>query len=242
VSQSSVPMSGQSNSVTRECDCLAHRFGNAADSPMRERRYPTDMSDGEWAMVCPLLPVPGWLRGRGGQPEAYCHRAILDAIRYLVDNGQCRCLHPSTNGVTLLVILSGWCGEHGRARSVEASVPAGLPWGTVEPVGEAAEVAGHGGQDMLDMGAGESSVAGSAQAAGADVLREGGFDAGADRVPLLPFPGGLLKPVVRLDPVLGCASGSRAGAGAGVRVPVAGWQSGCTGRGPGRPGSPPWRT
>ncbi|WP_162931283.1 IS5 family transposase [Streptomyces sporangiiformans] len=26
-------------------------------------------------------------RGRGGQPEAYCHRAILDAIRYLVDNG-----------------------------------------------------------------------------------------------------------------------------------------------------------
>ncbi|WP_443066390.1 hypothetical protein [Streptomyces sp. NBC_01262] len=27
------------------------------------------------------------LRGRGGQPEAYCHRAILDAIRYPVDNG-----------------------------------------------------------------------------------------------------------------------------------------------------------
>lgn len=38
-------------------------------------------------MVRPLLPVPGWLRGRGGQPEAYCHRAMLDAIRYLVDNG-----------------------------------------------------------------------------------------------------------------------------------------------------------
>ncbi|MGW6909549.1 hypothetical protein [Streptomyces sp. NPDC054940] len=27
------------------------------------------------------------MRGWGGQPEAYCHRAILDAIRYLVDNG-----------------------------------------------------------------------------------------------------------------------------------------------------------
>ncbi|MFJ6121427.1 IS5 family transposase [Streptomyces sp. NPDC092129] len=38
-------------------------------------------------MVRPLLPVPGWMRGRGGQPEAYCHRAILDAVRYLVDNG-----------------------------------------------------------------------------------------------------------------------------------------------------------
>ncbi|MEU6973808.1 IS5 family transposase [Kitasatospora aureofaciens] len=45
------------------------------------------MSDAEWAAVRPLLPVPGWLRGRGGQPEAYCHRVMLDAIHYLVDNG-----------------------------------------------------------------------------------------------------------------------------------------------------------
>ncbi|MGW6026573.1 IS5 family transposase [Streptomyces sp. NPDC055214] len=45
------------------------------------------MTDAEWAVVRPLMPVPGWLRGRGGQPEAYCHRAMLDAIRYLVDNG-----------------------------------------------------------------------------------------------------------------------------------------------------------
>ncbi|WP_199816474.1 transposase [Streptomyces sp. NRRL S-1448] len=42
------------------------------------------MTDAEWEAVRPLLPVPAWLRGRGGQPEAYCHRAILDAIRYLV--------------------------------------------------------------------------------------------------------------------------------------------------------------
>ncbi|MGW3202501.1 IS5 family transposase [Streptomyces sp. NPDC001118] len=45
------------------------------------------MTDAEWARVRPLLPVPAWLRGRGGRPETYCHRAILDAIRYLVDNG-----------------------------------------------------------------------------------------------------------------------------------------------------------
>ncbi|MFE4821892.1 transposase [Streptomyces sp. NPDC056704] len=45
------------------------------------------MTDAEWAVVRPLLPVPAWLRGRGGQPEAYCHRTMLDAIRYLVDNG-----------------------------------------------------------------------------------------------------------------------------------------------------------
>lgn len=75
------------NSAAPSCDCVAHRFGNAADHPERVRRYPSDMTDGEWAVVRPLLPVPAWLRGRGGQPEAYCHRAILDAIRYLVDNG-----------------------------------------------------------------------------------------------------------------------------------------------------------
>ncbi|WP_199882000.1 transposase [Streptomyces sp. CB03911] len=60
---------------------------------MRERRCSTDMSDAEWAVVRPLLPVPGRLRGRGGQPEACCHRAMLDAIRYLVDNGtKCRAM------------------------------------------------------------------------------------------------------------------------------------------------------
>ncbi|MEV5283138.1 IS5 family transposase [Streptomyces sp. NPDC052811] len=45
------------------------------------------MTDAEWARVLPLLPVPGWMRGRGGRPEAYCHWVMLDAIRYLVDNG-----------------------------------------------------------------------------------------------------------------------------------------------------------
>ncbi|MEU2866850.1 transposase [Streptomyces mirabilis] len=86
--QSSVPTAGQSSSVTWECDCLAHRFGNAADNGLRQPRYPTDMTDAEWAAVRPLLPVPGWMRGRGGRPEAYCHRAVLDAIRYLIDRHQ----------------------------------------------------------------------------------------------------------------------------------------------------------
>ncbi|GHE70910.1 transposase [Streptomyces cellulosae] len=87
MSQSCVPMPVQSTAGTRECDCLAHRFGNAVDHALHERRYPSDMTDAEWAVVRPLLPEPGWMRGRGGQPEAYCHRAMLDAIAYLVDNG-----------------------------------------------------------------------------------------------------------------------------------------------------------
>jgi transposase len=76
-----------SNSATPSCDCLAHVYGNAADQPDRARRYPSDMTDAEWAQIRPLLPVPAWLEGRGGKPEGYCHRQILDAIRYLVDNG-----------------------------------------------------------------------------------------------------------------------------------------------------------
>ncbi|MEU1254113.1 IS5 family transposase [Streptomyces chartreusis] len=45
------------------------------------------MSDAEWSLVRDLLPVPGWLEGRGGRPEGYCHRQMIDAVRYLVDNG-----------------------------------------------------------------------------------------------------------------------------------------------------------
>ncbi|QLH19464.1 IS5 family transposase [Streptomyces sp. Rer75] len=45
------------------------------------------MSDAEWAVVREAMPVPGWLEGRGGQPERYCHRQMVDAVRYLVAGG-----------------------------------------------------------------------------------------------------------------------------------------------------------
>jgi hypothetical protein len=75
------------NSPAPSCACLAHVYGNAADLPDRVRRYPSDMTDAEWAAIRPLLPVPAWLQGRGRQPEGYCHRQMLDAIRYLVAGG-----------------------------------------------------------------------------------------------------------------------------------------------------------
>jgi transposase len=75
------------NRAPRECDCLAHRFGNARDGGERVRRYPSDLTDAEWAAVRGLLPTPAWMDGRGGRPEGYCHRQILDAVRYVVDNG-----------------------------------------------------------------------------------------------------------------------------------------------------------
>jgi len=51
------------------------------------RRYPSDTTDAQWAVIDPLLPDPAWLSGKGGRPEAHCRRTIVDAIFYLVDNG-----------------------------------------------------------------------------------------------------------------------------------------------------------
>jgi transposase len=87
VSQLYVFASEESSSFTAGCDCLAHRFGNAVDHPDREPRYGTDITDPEWVVVRAALPVPAWMDGRGGRPEGYCHRQMIDAIRYLVDNG-----------------------------------------------------------------------------------------------------------------------------------------------------------
>jgi transposase len=53
----------------------------------RARRYPSDMSQAEWAVCEPLLPAPAWLAGRGGRPASWCMRDVADAIRYLTHNG-----------------------------------------------------------------------------------------------------------------------------------------------------------
>ncbi|WP_326614517.1 transposase (plasmid) [Streptomyces scopuliridis] len=45
------------------------------------------MTDAQWAVVRDVLPVPAWMEGRGGQPEGYCHRQMLDAVFYVTDNG-----------------------------------------------------------------------------------------------------------------------------------------------------------
>jgi transposase len=51
------------------------------------RRYPSDTTDAQWAVIDPLLPDPAWLGGQGGRRETHCRRTIVDAIFYLVDNG-----------------------------------------------------------------------------------------------------------------------------------------------------------
>jgi transposase len=53
----------------------------------RPRRYPSDATDAEWALLAPLLPVPACQTTAGGRPERHCRRAVVDAIRYVIHNG-----------------------------------------------------------------------------------------------------------------------------------------------------------
>lgn len=53
----------------------------------RVRRYPSDTTDAEWALVESLLPLPACQSLVGGRPEKHPRRDIVDAIRYLADNG-----------------------------------------------------------------------------------------------------------------------------------------------------------
>jgi transposase len=67
--------------------CRLERFHRSPVRPRRARRYPSDTTDAQWAVLDRLLPEPAWLAGHGGRPEVHCRRDIVDAIFYLVDNG-----------------------------------------------------------------------------------------------------------------------------------------------------------
>jgi transposase len=112
--------------------------GCAAASPCcRPRRYPSDTSDAEWALLSPLLPAPAWRAGRGGRPEKHCRRAVVDAIRYVVHNGCVWRALPAdfppwrtVYGIYLrwnisgaLAVLHGRLREHAREAAGRASEP-----------------------------------------------------------------------------------------------------------------------
>jgi transposase len=52
----------------------------------RTRRYPSDTTDAEWAVLAPLVPVGG-SGPHGGRPPVHSRRDIIDAIRYVTHNG-----------------------------------------------------------------------------------------------------------------------------------------------------------
>lgn len=51
-----------------------------------ESRYPSDLTDAQWALVEPLLPEPT-RHPRGGRREKHPRRAVVDAILYVVRTG-----------------------------------------------------------------------------------------------------------------------------------------------------------
>jgi transposase len=53
----------------------------------RAPRYPTDLTDAQWAVLEPALPVMLCATELGGRPEKHRRRTMIDAMFYLVDNG-----------------------------------------------------------------------------------------------------------------------------------------------------------
>lgn len=83
---SSSPTPGAAVTCAATAPCCAYAHLHPARCT-RARRYPSDMTDREWRITEPLLPVPAAATYWGGGREGYCRRAIVDGIRYLVDNG-----------------------------------------------------------------------------------------------------------------------------------------------------------
>ena len=50
---------------------------------MPRRRYPSDLTDGQWAELASLVPAPK----PGGRPAAHGRRELVDAILYVLRNG-----------------------------------------------------------------------------------------------------------------------------------------------------------
>ena len=50
---------------------------------MPRRRYPSDTTDAEWAVLAPLVPAAKL----GGRPAAHDRREVVDAILYVLRNG-----------------------------------------------------------------------------------------------------------------------------------------------------------
>jgi len=50
---------------------------------MPRRRYPSDLTDAQWALLAPLVPLPK----AGGRPAKHARREVVDAILYVLRNG-----------------------------------------------------------------------------------------------------------------------------------------------------------
>ena len=69
---------GHAVTASRVCTC---------GCTTRVPRYPSYLTDEQWAVMQSLLPVPLADTPLGGRPEKHHRRAVVDAIFYVVDNG-----------------------------------------------------------------------------------------------------------------------------------------------------------
>jgi putative transposase len=61
---------------------MSYRPAPTAPPPPR-RAYPSDLTDGQWERIAPLLPGGG----TRGQPRIWPLREVVDAIMYVLHNG-----------------------------------------------------------------------------------------------------------------------------------------------------------
>jgi transposase len=101
------------NASSRPGNTVACRCCPAGSRSTRPGRYPSDMTDAEWAVIEPLLPAPGWMLGQGGSPGIYCRRGIVNAILYLTHNGPVWRALPAD--------LPHWRTVYGYVRAWQAS-------------------------------------------------------------------------------------------------------------------------
>src|SRR5205823_7958859 len=97
---------------------------------MRTQRYPSDLTDEQWALVEPLIPVYA-----GGRPRKTSMRDVLDAIFYLLRTGcQWRYLPkdcPPMEKMVSVHFLTRRLGAAGAAVTAEA---AKMNWHYFSPI------------------------------------------------------------------------------------------------------------
>lgn len=122
---------------------------------MRARRYPSDLSDGQWALVASHIPAAR----PGGRPRSTCMRAVLDTLLYLLRTGsQWRQLPrdfppwPTVHGYFRRWRRSGVLARLHRVLHTLARAAAGRrPWPTVAVMdAQSAKTTGRGGVRGFD--------------------------------------------------------------------------------------------
>lgn len=69
------------------CSCLSCPDHSRVLKDLATRTCPSSLSDAQWELIAPLLPAPASSAGRGGRPEKWPRRLVLDAVFYVVRGG-----------------------------------------------------------------------------------------------------------------------------------------------------------